>query len=80
MEFNGDMYACDHYVFPEYKIGNIKTHTIYKCFFSEKQRRFGVDKRDLLPTQCRQCEFFKSLQRRMFKKQDYQKHQPSNRG
>jgi uncharacterized protein len=33
MEFNGDMYACDHYVFPEYKIGNIKTHTIYKCFF-----------------------------------------------
>ncbi|HEY6913822.1 MAG TPA: anaerobic sulfatase-maturation protein [Paludibacter sp.] len=57
MEFNGDMYACDHYVFPEYKIGNIKTHSIYEMVFSEKQLRFGVDKRDTLPTQCRQCEF-----------------------
>ena len=59
MEFNGDLYACDHYVFPEYKIGNIKTHTIYEMVFSEKQLRFGADKRDTLPTQCRQCEFLK---------------------
>jgi len=59
MEFNGDMYACDHYVFPEYKIGNIKTHSIYEMVFSQKQLRFGADKRDSLPTQCRQCEFKK---------------------
>ncbi len=59
MEFNGDIYACDHYVFPEYKIGNIKTHTIYEMVFSQKQLRFGADKRDTLPTQCRQCEFKK---------------------
>jgi uncharacterized protein len=59
MEFNGDVYACDHYVFPEYKIGNIKTHSIYEMVFSEKQKRFGADKRDTLPTQCRQCEFKK---------------------
>lgn len=59
MEFNGDVYACDHFVFPEYKIGNIKTHTIYEMVFSQKQLRFGADKRDLLPTQCRQCEFKK---------------------
>ena len=59
MEFNGDMYACDHYVFPEYKIGNIKTHSIYEMVFSPKQLRFGADKRDTLPTQCRQCEFKK---------------------
>ncbi|MGB4415152.1 MAG: anaerobic sulfatase-maturation protein [Paludibacter sp.] len=59
MEFNGDMYACDHYVFPEYKIGNIKTHTIYEMVFSPKQLRFGADKRDTLPTQCRECEFLK---------------------
>jgi uncharacterized protein len=59
MEFNGDMYACDHYVFPEYKIGNIKTHSIYEMVFSQKQLRFGSDKRDTLPTQCRQCEFKK---------------------
>lgn len=59
MEFNGDVYACDHYVFPEYKIGNIKTHTIYEMAFSQKQLRFGADKRDMLPNQCRQCEFKK---------------------
>ena len=59
MEFNGDVYACDHYVFPEYKIGNIKTHTVYEMVFSPKQLRFGADKRDTLPTQCRQCEFKK---------------------
>jgi len=59
MEFNGDMYACDHYVFPEYKIGNIKTHTIYEMVFSPKQLRFGADKRDTLPSQCKQCEFLK---------------------
>ncbi len=59
MEFNGDVYACDHYVFPEYKIGNIKTHTVYEMVFSEKQLRFGADKRDTLPTQCKQCEFLK---------------------
>lgn len=59
MEFNGDMYACDHYVFPEYKIGNIKTHTVYEMAFSEKQLQFGTDKRDTLPTQCRQCKFLK---------------------
>lgn len=59
MEFNGDVYACDHFVFPEYKIGNVKTHTIYEMMFSENQLRFGADKRDLLPTQCRECEFLK---------------------
>jgi len=59
MEFNGDVYACDHFVFPEYKIGNIKTHTIFEMVFSEKQLRFGADKRDLLPSQCRNCQFLK---------------------
>lgn len=59
MEFNGDVYACDHYVFPEYKIGNIKTHTIFEMVFSQKQLRFGADKHDTLPTQCLKCEFLK---------------------
>lgn len=59
MEFNGDLYACDHYVFPEYKLGNIKTQTIYEMVFSQKQLRFGADKRDKLPSQCRECEFLK---------------------
>jgi uncharacterized protein len=59
MEFNGDVYSCDHYVYPEHKIGNVKTHTIFEMMFSEKQKRFGADKRDKLPTQCKQCEFLK---------------------
>jgi len=59
MEFNGDVYACDHFVYPEYKIGNIKTHTLYEMVFSQPQLQFGADKRDLLPTQCRQCDYLK---------------------
>jgi len=59
MEFNGDVYACDHYVFPEYKIGNIRTHTIFEMVFSQKQLRFGADKHDMLPSQCLQCEYKK---------------------
>lgn len=59
MEFNGDVYACDHYVFPEYKIGNINNQSIYEMVFSQKQLRFGADKRDLLPGQCQRCEFKK---------------------
>lgn len=57
MEFNGDVYACDHYVFPEYYLGNVKHKTIYEMMFSEQQLQFGSDKRDKLPTQCLQCEF-----------------------
>lgn len=59
MEINGDVYACDHYVFPEYKLGNIRTQTIYEMVFSQKQLRFGADKRDLLPGQCLQCAYKK---------------------
>jgi len=59
IEFNGDVYACDHFVYPEYKIGNIKTHTLYEMVFSQPQLQFGADKRDLLPTQCRQCDYLK---------------------
>lgn len=56
MEFNGDVYACDHYVFPEYKLGNIKHQTIYEMMFQEKQLKFGSDKLDKLPEQCRTCD------------------------
>ena len=59
MEFNGDLYACDHFVFPEYKLGNIYTSTILEMMFSDKQLRFGTDKRDKLPQQCKECEFLR---------------------
>lgn len=57
MEYNGDVYACDHFVFPEYKLGNIRTHTLTEMMYSQRQQQFGAMKRDALPTQCRECEF-----------------------
>jgi len=57
MEFNGDVYSCDHYVFPEYKLGNIYTDSLAGMMYSEKQLKFGTDKYDTLPRQCRECEF-----------------------
>jgi len=57
VEYNGDVYACDHYVFPEYRLGNIADQTILTLMDSSSQRRFGQDKRDALPRYCRQCEY-----------------------
>lgn len=57
MEFNGDVYSCDHFVFPEYKLGNIRTQTLTEMMYSPRQLQFGADKRDRLPQTCRECEF-----------------------
>ncbi len=57
MEFNGDVYSCDHFVFPEYKLGNINTDSLASMMYSEKQLKFGTDKYDTLPRQCLECEF-----------------------
>ncbi len=57
MEFNGDVYACDHFVFPEFKRGNINTETLTGMMYSPEQMKFGTDKFDTLPKQCLQCEF-----------------------
>ena len=57
MEYNGDVYSCDHFVFPEYKLGNIRTHTLVEMMYSERQQQFGMDKYSKLPAQCKNCEF-----------------------
>ena len=57
MEHNGDLYACDHYVYPEYLLGNIMETSIEDLVTSPVQTRFGEDKRDSLPRQCRECEY-----------------------
>jgi uncharacterized protein len=57
MEFNGDVYSCDHYVFPEYKLGNIKNSTLTEMMYSERQLKFGTNKSDALPRQCKECEY-----------------------
>ena len=56
MEFNGDVYSCDHFVYPEYKLGNIRQKTLTEMMYSSRQNRFGNDKYTLLPRQCRECE------------------------
>lgn len=56
MEFNGDVYSCDHFVFPEYRLGNIYSKTLTAMVYSDEQLKFGNDKFDKLPRQCRECD------------------------
>lgn len=55
MEHNGDLYSCDHFVYPAYRLGNILDTPIRQLVFSEFQRSFGDAKRDALPRFCREC-------------------------
>ena len=57
IEHNGDVYSCDHYVYPEYRLGNVLTDDLQKMMQSASQRRFGDAKLDSLPGYCRQCPF-----------------------
>ncbi|MDR1371334.1 MAG: anaerobic sulfatase-maturation protein [Dysgonamonadaceae bacterium] len=57
MEFNGDVYCCDHFVFPGYKLGNIRSKTLTEMMYSDEQLQFGRNKYDNLPLQCKECEF-----------------------
>ena len=57
MEFNGDVYSCDHFVFPQYKLGNIYSKTLVEMMYGERQQKFGLAKRDALPTQCKECPY-----------------------
>ena len=57
MEFNGDVYSCDHFVYPENKLGNIRNETLLEMMYSEEQLRFGQEKQSNLSQQCKECEF-----------------------
>ncbi len=56
IEHNGDLYSCDHFVYPENKLGNIMENPLGSLASSTQQRKFGLDKRDTLPRYCRECE------------------------
>ena len=56
LEHNGDLYSCDHFVEPGYKLGNINEEHIIELAGSMQQMLFGLDKRDKLPTACQECE------------------------
>lgn len=57
MEYNGDVYSCDHFVFPEYKLGNLHTNTLVDMMYGDKQARFGNVKSNTLPMLCKECEY-----------------------
>ena len=56
LEHNGDVYSCDHFVEPDYLLGNINETPLGELVRSERQVKFGLDKRDTLPEFCRSCE------------------------
>ncbi len=57
VEHDGGVYACDHYVFPEYRIGNIHDATLSTSVFSRAQVKFGYAKSETLPKACRECPY-----------------------
>lgn len=57
LEHNGDLYSCDHFVLPTHRLGNIQETPLAELVGSERQRRFGLAKRDALPRLCRQCAY-----------------------
>lgn len=57
LEHDGSLYSCDHYVYPEYKLGNITETSSSRMVFSEEQKKFGFAKFNSLPQQCRDCKY-----------------------
>ncbi|MDE7166172.1 MAG: anaerobic sulfatase-maturation protein [Bacteroidaceae bacterium] len=57
MEWNGDVYACDHFVFPQYKLGNIRENTLMDMMYGPRQTAFGRMKQEGLSEDCRQCQW-----------------------
>ena len=56
LEHNGDLYSCDHFVEPNYKLGNIRESHLIQLLSSPQQIKFGQDKKNTLPRYCRECE------------------------
>lgn len=56
MEHNGDLFSCDHFVYPEYFLGNIKETPLIDLVKSQRQFDFGIDKRNTLPAYCLRCD------------------------
>jgi len=57
LEHNGDLYACDHFVEPRYRLGNITEKPLAELVDLERQRAFGRAKAEALPRACRDCRF-----------------------
>lgn len=58
VEHNGDVYSCDHFVYPEFKLGNILETDLLALYRSPKQFQFGLNKRNTLPRYCQRCKYY----------------------
>jgi uncharacterized protein len=59
IEHDGSLYSCDHFVYPEYKVGNIKSGNLINSVFDRAQVKFGYAKSETLPKQCRECAYLR---------------------
>jgi len=59
LEHDGDVYSCDHYVYPEYRLGNVRERSLGEMVFDPAQVKFGYAKSEALPAYCRECEFLR---------------------
>jgi uncharacterized protein len=57
LEHDGSVYACDHYVYPQYRLGSVRQQSLGDMVFTPRQVKFGYAKSEALPAYCRQCEF-----------------------
>lgn len=57
VEHDGTLYSCDHFVYPEYRLGNIAEVHEGDLAFSDRQKRFAYAKSDSLPAYCRACDY-----------------------
>lgn len=58
VEHNGDVYSCDHFVYPEYKLGNITEKPLINIYKSRAREQFGLNKRNTLPNECMRCNYY----------------------
>lgn len=58
VEHNGDVYSCDHFVYPKYKLGNIMEQELAELIKSPGQFSFGINKRNTLPAECLRCKYY----------------------
>lgn len=57
VEHDGSVYACDHYVYPEYHLGNVAKRRLHDMVVDPGQEFFGTNKERMLPGQCRRCDY-----------------------
>ncbi len=59
LEHDGSVYSCDHYVYPEYRLGTVQEKSVGEMVFSPEQVKFGYAKSETLPRYCRECPYLK---------------------